>query len=60
MTTIGCKWLYKVKIDPNGLLEGHKTMLAHGNRQIFGIDYGETFVAKLITLRGKTSHGSFI
>lgn len=51
---ISCKWVFKLKFNSNGTLERHKARLvALGNKQIEGDDFGETFtlVAKMRTVR---------
>ena len=44
--TIGCKWVFKIKRNPDNTVSRYKARLvALGYRQQFGIDFSETFAA---------------
>ena len=53
-TTIGCKWVYKIKTCSDGFVERYKARLvARGFTQEYDIDYEETFasVARMTSVR---------
>ncbi|GKF99594.1 retrovirus-related pol polyprotein from transposon TNT 1-94, partial [Tanacetum coccineum] len=54
MTIIGTKWVYRNKLDENGVVTRNKAMLvAQGYNQQEGIDYDETYapIARLESVR---------
>jgi Reverse transcriptase (RNA-dependent DNA polymerase) len=51
---VGCKWVFIVKQNPEGLVECYKArLIVKGYNQTYHIDYDETFtpVAKMSTVR---------
>ena len=52
--TIGCKWVYSIKLSSDGTLDRYKARLvALGKKKEYGVDHEETFapVAKMTTIR---------
>jgi hypothetical protein len=52
--SIGCKWVYKIKIKSDGTIERYKAcLIAKGYAQEYGIDYEETSapIARITSIR---------
>ena len=48
---IGCRWVYTVKVGPDGQVDRLKARLvAKGYSQVYGSDYGDTFSRLLLSV----------
>jgi len=53
-SVVGCRWVYAIKVGPNGTVDRLKArLIAKCYIQIFGLNYGDTFspVAKMASVR---------
>ena len=53
-SVVGCRWVYKIKINSDGFIERYKVRLVvKGYFQQYGMDYEEIFVpvVKMIIIR---------
>ncbi|KAA0054253.1 Cysteine-rich RLK (RECEPTOR-like protein kinase) 8 [Cucumis melo var. makuwa] len=54
--TIGCKWVFAIKVNPDGLIARFAHLVAKGYAQTYGVGYFDAFfpVVKLTSVRRKS------
>ncbi|RVW76736.1 Retrovirus-related Pol polyprotein from transposon RE2 [Vitis vinifera] len=61
-STVGCRWVYAVKVGPDGQVDRLKARLvAKGYTQVYGSDYGDTFsLLPRLLLSVASLHGCYV